>query len=56
VVADAGFGNSGLHWSWGGRRSADGKPFAQSLSAQATDQARAERLWQLSAGLVGLDR
>jgi protochlorophyllide reductase len=54
VVADPGFGNSGLHWSWGARRSADGKPFAQSLSAQATEQARAERLWDLSARLVGL--
>ena len=54
VVADPGFGNSGLHWSWRGRRSADGRPFAQSLSARDTDQARAERLWELSAGLVGL--
>jgi protochlorophyllide reductase len=54
VVADPGFGISGLHWSWGGRRSAEGAPFAQSLSSQATDQARAERLWDLSASLVGL--
>ena len=54
VVADPAFGNSGLHWSWGGRGSAGGTPFAQSLSSQATDQARAERLWDLSASLVGL--
>ncbi|MCU0757586.1 MAG: protochlorophyllide reductase [Steroidobacteraceae bacterium] len=54
VTADPGFGNSGLHWSWGGRRSAERSPFAQSLSVEASDQARAERLWELSAALVGL--
>lgn len=56
VVADPGFGNSGLHWSWGGRQRADAAPFAQSLSVEGRDQVRAERLWDLSAGLVGLRR
>lgn len=54
VVAEPGFGNSGLHWSWGGRQRADAAPFAQSLSVEARDQARAEKLWTLSAALVGL--
>ncbi len=54
VVADAPFQESGGHWSWGNRQQKDGKPFVQKLSAQATDQKRAERLWDLSAQLVGL--
>ncbi|APB32885.1 protochlorophyllide oxidoreductase [Gloeomargarita lithophora Alchichica-D10] len=54
VVADASFQESGGHWSWGNRQAKDGKPFVQKLSAQATDQNRAERLWDLSRQLVGL--
>lgn len=56
VVADPGFDNSGLHWSWGGRQRADAAPFAQSLSIEGSDQARAEKLWALSAARVGLAR
>jgi protochlorophyllide reductase len=53
VVADPGFAQSGVHWSWGNRQ--DGRAaFAQSLSAKATDAKRSARLWELSAGLVGL--
>ncbi|MEN9244884.1 MAG: protochlorophyllide reductase [Gloeomargarita sp. DG02_5_bins_242] len=55
VVADDAFRQSGVHWSWGNRQRKDGKPFVQKLSAQATDQKRAERLWDLSARLVGLE-
>ncbi|MCS7031639.1 MAG: protochlorophyllide reductase [Gloeomargarita sp. SKYG116] len=54
VVADPEFRPSGVHWSWGNRQSKNGKPFIQKLSAQATDQKRAERLWDLSSKLVGL--
>lgn len=54
VVADPGFEQSGVHWSWGGRQSPDRAPFNQKLSAQARDQARAERLWELSLALCGL--
>jgi len=54
VVADPAFQESGVHWSWGNRQRKDGKPFVQKLSAQATDQKRAERLWDLSCQLVGL--
>ncbi|MFP4518762.1 MAG: protochlorophyllide reductase [Oceanicaulis sp.] len=54
VVAEARFAKSGVHWSWGGRQSADREAFDQKLSAQARDQARAERLWSLSATLCGV--
>ena len=54
VVADPGFTQSGVHWSWGGRQSEGREPFNQTLSAQARDQARAERLWDLSLQLCGL--
>jgi protochlorophyllide reductase len=55
VVADPEFAEqSGVHWSWGNRQQAGRKAFAQPLSSRATDQARNERLWELSARLVGL--
>ena len=53
VVADLAFAQSGVHWSWGNRQREGREAFAQPLSAQATDQARAARLWDLSEGLVG---
>jgi protochlorophyllide reductase len=55
VVVDAEFAQSGVHWSWGNRQRVDAKPFAQALSAKANNAARAARLWELSAGMVGLD-
>ena len=54
VVADAGFETSGVHWSWGNRQQAGRQAFAQPLSAKASDDAAAARLWALSAGFVGL--
>jgi protochlorophyllide reductase len=54
VVADAGFETSGVHWSWGNRQQAGREAFAQSLSAKASDDAAAARLWALSEGFVGL--
>jgi protochlorophyllide reductase len=55
VVADDFFSApSGVHWSWGNRQVPGREPFAQKLSAKAENQARAERLWDLSAKLVGL--
>ena len=53
VVADLAFAQSGVHWSWGNRQREGREAFAQPLSAKATDQARAARLWDLSEGLVG---
>lgn len=54
VVADAGFMQSGVHWSWGNRQQEGRAAFAQSLSSKATDTARSQRLWALSEKLVGL--
>jgi protochlorophyllide reductase len=54
VVVDPGFALSGVHWSWGNRQKEGRQPFSQPLSAKANDQARAARLWDLSARLVGL--
>lgn len=54
VVADAGFAQSGVHWSWGNRQRVGAEPFAQGLSAKANHTGRAARLWELSAGLVDL--
>ena len=54
VVADAEYNQSGLYWSWGNRQRKDGKSFIQTVSPQARDEEKAERLWELSAKLVGL--
>jgi len=54
VVADPGFEQSGVHWSWGNRQQEGRQAFSQPLSSQATDRAKGERLWALSERLVGL--
>ncbi len=54
VVADDRFAQSGVHWSWGNRQVPSREAFSQKLSAKAGNEARAIRLWQLSARLVGL--
>lgn len=54
VVADDGFTQSGVHWSWGNRQQSGRAAFAQGLSSKATDIVRSQRLWALSATLVGL--
>jgi protochlorophyllide reductase len=54
VVTDPGFAQSGVHWSWGNRQRIGAEPFAQALSAKANNTARAARLWELSAAMVGL--
>ena len=55
VVADPGFVQSGVHWSWGNRQEPGRLAFAQNLSSKATDATRSKTLFDLSAGLVGLD-
>lgn len=55
VVVDPDFKQSGVHWSWGNRQEIGRKAFSQSLSSKATDATRSETLWDLSAGLVGLN-
>jgi protochlorophyllide reductase len=49
------FSASGVHWSWGNRQKKDQLQFEQELSNKVTDSATAERVWQLSSALVGLD-
>jgi protochlorophyllide reductase len=54
VVIDPEFAQSGVHWSWGNRQKPGAKAFAQALSANANNVARASRLWDLSERFVGL--
>jgi len=54
VVIDPAFAQFGVHWSWGNRQREGAKPFAQALSPKANDAAKAARLWELSATMVGL--
>ncbi|MBE9182812.1 protochlorophyllide reductase [Oculatella sp. LEGE 06141] len=54
VVADPDYSQSGVYWSWGNRQKKDGKSFVQKVSPQARDDEKAERMWDLSAKLVGL--
>jgi protochlorophyllide reductase len=54
VVADPEFKQSGVHWSWGNRQKAGRASFAQELSAQASDDQKAQKMWELSAKLVGI--
>jgi len=55
VVKDPEYKQSGAYWSWGNRQKKDGKSFVQEMSPEATDEAKAKRLWELSAKLVGLE-
>lgn len=54
VVADPGFTQSGVHWSWGNRQRQGREAFSQPLSARGTDAGRNARLWELTAELTGL--
>ncbi len=54
VVADPRFDASGVHWSWGNRQRSGREAFHQRLSAHARSHRRAERLWDLSMQLCGL--
>jgi len=54
VVADPEYRQSGAYWSWGNRQKKNGKSFVQQVSPQARDDEKGDRLWDLSAKLVGL--
>ncbi len=54
VVADPEYKQSGAYWSWGNRQKKEGKSFVQKVSPQARDNEKADRMWNLSAKLVGL--
>jgi protochlorophyllide reductase len=54
VVADPEYKTSGVYWSWGNRQK-EGRPsFEQEVSNEASDDAKATKMWELSAQLVGL--
>lgn len=55
VVTDADLKESGMYWSWGNRQKPGRRSFAQEVSNEAQDDAKARKLWDLSAKLVGLD-
>jgi protochlorophyllide reductase len=54
VVADPEYSQSGVYWSWGTRQKKEGKSFVQKVSPQARDDQKGERMWELSAKLVGV--
>lgn len=54
VVADPEYKQSGAYWSWGNRQKKNGKSFVQKVSQQARDDEKGDRMWELSAKLVGL--
>lgn len=54
VVADPEYKQSGAYWSWGNRQKKNGKSFVREVSPQARDDEKADRMWELSAKLVGL--
>lgn len=54
VVADPEYKQSGAYWSWGNRQKKGGKSFVQKVSPQARDDIKGERMWDLSAKLVGI--
>lgn len=54
VVADPELKESGIYWSWGNRQQPGRRSFAQEVSNEAQDDAKARKLWDLSAKLCGL--
>ncbi|WP_310497765.1 protochlorophyllide reductase [Sandarakinorhabdus sp.] len=55
VIAEPAFASlSGVHWSWGNRQKEGRQPFSQPLSARGTNEPRNERLWALTAKMVGV--
>jgi protochlorophyllide reductase len=54
VMADPEFKQSGAYYSWGNRQKDGREAFVQKVSSQARDDEKGDRMWQLSAKLVGL--
>ncbi|WP_036479850.1 protochlorophyllide reductase [Myxosarcina sp. GI1] len=54
IVAEPKYNESGVYYSWGNRQQKDRAAFKQEISDEALDELKAERLWDLSAKLVGL--
>ncbi|WP_072621469.1 protochlorophyllide reductase [Spirulina major] len=54
TVYDPELKESGMYWSWGNRQKPGRRSFAQEISDEASDEQKAEELWDLSLKLVGL--
>lgn len=54
VVADPEYNKSGAYYSWGNRQEEGRESFEQEVSNEALDDDKAQRLWELSAKLVGI--
>jgi protochlorophyllide reductase len=54
VISDPKYNQSGTYWSWGNRQKKGRESFMQQVSPEASDEDKAELLWDLSAKLVGL--
>lgn len=54
VVADDGYNESGVYYSWGNRQQEDRTAFKQEISDEAMDDNKGKRLWELSAKLVNM--
>lgn len=54
VATEPEFNVSGAYWSWGNRQKKGRKAFLQKVSPQASDDEKAEKLWEYSAKLVGI--
>jgi len=54
VVSKPEYNQSGMYWSWGNRQKEGRQAFVQEVSNEASDVAKAKKLWDLSAKLVGM--
>ncbi len=54
VMADPEYRQSGAYFSWGNRQKEGRQSFVQKVSSQARDDEKGDRMWDLSAKLVGL--
>ncbi|MFP4009296.1 MAG: protochlorophyllide reductase [Spirulinaceae cyanobacterium] len=54
VVTDPEMKQSGVYWSWGNRQKPGRQSFEQEVSNEASDREKAEKMWNLSAKLVGM--
>ena len=54
VVAEPEYNKSGSYYSWGNRQKEGRKSFEQEVSNEALDDDKAQRVWDLSAKLVGI--
>ncbi len=54
VVTDPEMKQSGVYWSWGNRQKPGRQSFEQEVSNEASDRDKAEKMWNLSAKLVGM--